>query len=145
VIADALTTPSWLVDAKAPQAAKPADGAAAKAGKELREIASNFESLFSRMLLASMRKTVQQSPLFHAGRGEEIFSELLDTHYADALGKKGKGLGIADLIVKKYAAHVKAQEDQKGRNLDTGLESAPSDSEGHGPAVAPAGSVKPHD
>lgn len=133
MIPETLITPSWLVEAKAPHsAAKAAD---AKAPEDLRKIASDFESVFSKMLLASMRKTVQQSPLFHAGRGEEIFSELLDNHYSDAVSRRGKGLGIADMIVKKYAAHVKAQQDQKGRNLDTG----------RGPAASPAGSVEKHD
>jgi len=139
VITDGTITPSWLADAKAPQAAKPApDAAAATAAKgeaDLRKLASDFESLFSKMLLASMRKTIQKSPLFHAGRSEEVFAELLDNNYAEAVSKRGKGLGIADMIVKKYAAHVKAQEDQKGRILDTGK----------GPAVAPAGGVQPHD
>lgn len=95
---------------------RPVDAAASS---ELRKIAGDFETVFSKMLLASMRKTVQKTPLFHAGRGEEIFSELLDNNYSAALSKKGKGLGIAEMIVKKYAAHVKAQEEQKGRTLDT--------------------------
>lgn len=123
-------TPSWLADAK--PAPKPAD---VQAEKDLRKIASEFETVFSKMLLASMRKTVEKGKLFHAGRGEEIFSEMLDNNYSAALSKKGKGLGIAEMIVKKYAAHVKAQEDQKGRNLDTGK----------GRGAAPAGSVEKHD
>ena len=145
MITDGLITPSWLADAKAPLAAKPADAAAVKGGAELHKIASDFEALFSKMLLASMRKTVQQSPLFHAGRGEEVFSELLDNNYAEAVSKRGKGLGIADMIVKKYAAHVKAQEDQKGRTLDRGGDSRAVGPSGNGPAVAPAAEVKRHD
>jgi len=138
MIGEMQIVPSWLADAKAlpgAQATKPADPAAAQAAKDLHKIASDFETVFSKMLLTSMRKTVDKSPLFHAGRGEEIFSDLLDNHYSEALSKKGKGLGIADMIVKKYAAHVKAQEDQKGRSLDTGK----------GRSVAPAGSVEKHD
>jgi Rod binding domain-containing protein len=140
VIDTSLITPSWLADAKSPQAAKAAEGTAVKGEAELRKIASDFESLFSQMLLSSMRKTVQKSPLFHAGRGEEVFSELLDNHYAEAVSKKGKGLGIADMIVKKYAAHVKAQEDQKGRKLDTGASPVKGAA-----AVTPAAEVKRHD
>ncbi|HLF93106.1 MAG TPA: rod-binding protein [Planctomycetota bacterium] len=98
---------------------RPAE-AQTQASSELRKIAGEFETVFSKMLLASMRKTVQKTPLFHAGRGEEIFSELLDDNYSAALSKKGKGLGIAEMIVKKYAAHVKAQEEQEGREGQKG-------------------------
>ena len=144
MITDTALTPSWLADAKSPLAAKPVpDAAAVKGEAELRKFASDFEAIFSKMLLSSMRKTVQQSPLFHAGRGEEVFSELLDNHYSEAVSKKGRGLGIADMIVKKYAAHVKAQEDQKGRNLDTGAK--PVDPASARPEVAPASEVKRHD
>ena len=65
---------------------RPAE-AGAQASSELRKIAGEFETVFSKMLLASMRKTVQKTPLFHAGRGEEIFSELLDNNYSAALSK----------------------------------------------------------
>ena len=145
MISDLPITPSWLVDSKAP--AGTAKAAPVQGETELRKLASDFESLFSKMLLSSMRKTVQQNPLFHAGRGEEVFSDLLDTHYAEALSKKDKGLGIADIIVRKYAAHVKAMEDQKGRKLDTGAASAVR---GAGPGASPgaveaAGEGHPHD
>lgn len=137
--------PSWLAETKAAPAARPAEAAVPQAERELRRIAGDFESVFSKMLLASMRKTVEKSPLFHAGRGEEIFSELLDHQYSEAVSKRGKGLGIADMIVKKYVAHVKAQEEQKGRNLDTGKEDSPVPPPGSDSSVAPAGKAARHD
>lgn len=85
----------------------------------LKKVASEFETVFAKMFLSSMRKTAPQTPLLHGGRGEEIFTELLDGHYAEALSHRGKGLGIADMIVRKYAAHVRATEDQFGVVVDT--------------------------
>lgn len=112
--------PIQAADAAAPSPIKTPDGASIKTEGELKKVASQFEAVFTKMLISSMRKTVDKGTLFHAGRGEEVFSDLLDTHYAEAMSKKGKGLGIAHMIVKKYAAHVKAQEEQKGRVVDTG-------------------------
>jgi Rod binding domain-containing protein len=138
VITDSVLTLPPLTGREAAQASPltaaplPSGGAAVKNEAGLRKIASDFESLFSQMLMSSMRKTVQKSPLFHGGRGEEIFSELLDTNYAKSISNRGKGLGIADMIVKKYASHVKAQAEQKGRTLDTGKN----------PVVFPAVEVK---
>jgi Rod binding domain-containing protein len=96
-----------------PIASTPKDMAA------LRKAAGEFETVFAKMFLSSMRKTAPQKSLFHGGRGEEIFTELLDTHYAEALSKRGKGLGIAEMIVRKYAAHVQADESEKGTVVDT--------------------------
>jgi Rod binding domain-containing protein len=88
-------------------------------GREgLRQAAQGFESLFTHMLLQSMRKTVHKSRLFHGGHGEETFQDLLDTRMAEASSKHGKGLGISEMIVKRYAKHVQAMEEQKGKALN---------------------------
>ena len=127
------TLPGASLPVTAPPAAPlPASGVAVKDEAELRKIANDFESLFSQMLMSSMRKTVQKSPLFHGGRGQEIFSELLDNNYAKAMSNRGRGLGISDMIVKKYAAHVRVQGDHQGQTLDIG----------RNPAAVPAGEVK---
>lgn len=144
MISDPIAMPFGPLEAKALPASAAGDAAPTKDSAELRKIASDFETLFSKMFLSSMRKTVQQSPLFHGGRGEAIFSELLDDHYAAAVSKRDKGLGIADMIVRKYASHVKAQEEQKGRMLDTGR-SVPSARGAETKAVAPTAGVDRHD
>ena len=90
--------------------------AAGKAG-QLREVAQGFESVFMEMLFKSMRSTVKEGKLFHGGRGEEIFRDMLD----QTLSKGGsrKGLGIADMIVGRYAARVgEAGEAGKGTRID---------------------------
>jgi Rod binding domain-containing protein len=84
----------------------------------LREAAQGFESLFTHMLMQSMRKTVHKGRLFHGGQGEETFQDLLDTRLSEASTKHGKGLGISEMIVKRYAKHVQAMEEQKGKALN---------------------------
>ncbi len=72
----------------------------------LREAAQGLESVFLRMLLKSMRQTVKKSGLFHGGRGEEMFTSVFDAHLADGISRRG--LGLADMIVRRYAKHVEA-------------------------------------
>lgn len=96
------------------QAAAPRGGREA----ELREMAQGLESVFVGMLMKSMRATVKKSELFSGGRGEEMFTDLMDQRLGDAVSKRGGGLGLADMIVKKYGKHIKAAEDSKGQNLD---------------------------
>ena len=73
------------------------------APEKLRETAQCFEAVFTQMLLRSMRATVAKSDLFHGGKGEEMFSGLLDQTLAQASALRGRGLGIAEMIVKQYA------------------------------------------
>lgn len=144
MISDPVAMPFILPGAKDLPAADAATGAPAKELGELKKIASEFETIFSKMFLSSMRKTAPPGPLFHGGRGEEIFSELLDNHYAEAVSKRDKGLGIADMIVRKYASHVKAQEEQKGRVLDTSR-TVPAALGAAATVVMPAAGVNRHD
>jgi Rod binding domain-containing protein len=132
--ADRIVSPPRLADVEAPASVKHAESIAMKAEQDLRRIAADFESVFSKMLLTSMRKTIPRSPLFHAGRGGEIFSELLDNRYSEVVSRKGGGLGFASMIVKKYAAHVEAQDRQNGGKLDMRRDSAAEfarETEGH--------------
>ena len=75
---------------------------------QLQEAAQSFESVFAQMLLSSMRSTVKQSGLFHGGRGEEVFRDLLDRQFAEGSAKRDGGLGIAKIIVERYRKHVGA-------------------------------------
>ena len=70
--------------------------------EELRQAAQAFESVFAQMLMKSMRSTVKESQLFHGGRGEEVFRDLLDQRMTEG----ASNLGIAKLIVERYAKNV---------------------------------------
>lgn len=64
----------------------------------LREAARQFESLFTRMLLKSMRETSFGDPL--TGQGEGFYRDMFDDQLAIELSK-GKGLGLADMLVEQ--------------------------------------------
>ena len=66
----------------------------------IRNVAKEFESLFTSMMLRSMRKTVGENPLIPQSFGEKVYTEMLDDEYAKMLGNE-VSLGLADLIVKE--------------------------------------------
>lgn len=70
--------------------------------EDLKKAAQAFESVFAQMLLKSMRSTVKESALFHGGRGEDVFRELLDQRYAEGTSS----LGVAKMIVERYGKNV---------------------------------------
>ena len=94
-------------------------GARPERSAQLREIAQGFESIFLNLLMKSMRNTVEANPMFSGGRGEEMFTQLMDTAVTDASVKRGGGgIGIADMIVEKYERAMMSAEDLKGQVID---------------------------
>lgn len=76
--------------------------AAAPRLEDLKRAAQAFESVFAQMLMKSMRATVKESELFHGGRGEDVFRELLDQRFSEG----ASGLGVAKLIVERYGKNI---------------------------------------
>jgi peptidoglycan hydrolase FlgJ len=73
-----------------------------KAPTALKEAARQFESLFTQMLLKSMReanKSFGEDSLFGSDQGE-MYQDMFDDQIAMQLSK-GKGLGLADMLVRQ--------------------------------------------
>lgn len=93
---------------------------------KLLNAAQEFESFFTYMLLKEMRKTVMETPLFHGGRAEEIFRDMLDEEVGKEMARTpGQGLGIADILYQQLsrpmiAKRLQAQSDSAG--TDYGME-----------------------
>ena len=83
-------------DAEALSSLKRADRS--QTPEALRETARQFESLFTRMLLKSMRATSFDDSL--AGQGEGFYRDMFDDQLSIELSK-GKGLGLADMLVEQ--------------------------------------------
>lgn len=111
------------VQAHEKAAAKPRGGKPPE--QEFREVARLFESMFTQMLFKSMRATVQKSGFMDGGRAEEMFTGMLDTNLSEAASKRGRGIGLADNLVKMYLPHylrqhARAMENSsKGRQFDS--------------------------
>lgn len=71
----------------------------------LESSASDFEAIFLKQMLTSMRRTVPKSregeqALFKESEGEKIFLDLLDGEYAKVMSRTGRGLGLKEFILK---------------------------------------------
>ncbi len=91
----------------------PAEKAARSPG--LREAARGFEALLIQALLKTMRATVPRSGVFGGGRGEEIFTGLLDSHFAGQAARQRGGLGLGAALLERYAP---PPGEPKGGHLD---------------------------
>jgi len=73
--------------------------AAAPAGDSSRaaQVARDFEALFTSMMFKSMRGSVYENSLVPKNMGEKVFTEMLDSQYAQLSAERGT-LGLAALI-----------------------------------------------
>ena len=67
--------------------------------KQIKELAGEFESIFTELVLKSMRSSVQKGGLIDGGNGEDIFKGMLDSEYSKAMASQ-RSSGIADSIEK---------------------------------------------
>src|SRR5580658_10357308 len=65
----------------------------------LRKVAQQFESMFTRMMLKSMRDAVGTDPIFGSDQ-EKMYQGMYDDQLALQLSK-GRGLGLADMLVRQ--------------------------------------------
>lgn len=71
-----------------------------KKDPKLYEACQDFEAIFIKIMLNSMKKTVQKSGLQDGGMAEDIFEDMLYDKYAESMSRTA-GLGIADMIYKQ--------------------------------------------
>jgi peptidoglycan hydrolase FlgJ len=76
-------------------------GAAENDPKVLREAAKQFESLFTKMMLESMRQASFGDPMFGSDQGD-MYQGMMDDQMAVQLSQ-GKGLGLADMLIRQLS------------------------------------------
>ena len=81
--------------------------------KQLKKISQDFESLFTGMMLKSMRATVAEDKVTGGGRAEETYRAMLDQEYAVAASKRGGPNSLAAMVekelLKRYAVPTRQQ------------------------------------
>ncbi len=68
---------------------------------KLKKACSDFEAIFIKQMLDSMRKTVTKSGLMDGGMAENIFEDMLYDKYAEKMSKTGN-FGIKDILYKQF-------------------------------------------
>jgi len=74
-------------------------GAAHSDPQALRQVARQFESLFARMMIKSMREAVGRDPIFGSDQAQ-TYQGMYDDQLSLEL-TKGKGLGLADMLMRQ--------------------------------------------
>jgi len=69
---------------------------------KLKETCSDFQAIFVKQMLDSMRKTVNKSGLLEGGQAEEIFEDMLYDEYAQSISKNGD-IGLDDMLYKQLS------------------------------------------
>jgi Rod binding domain-containing protein len=83
--------------------AKLADSAAIDRKSPLYDQCQEFESIFVKMMLKEMRKTVDKSDsLISGGFAEDIYRDMLDDEYAKSMSKTAR-FGLADLLYRQLS------------------------------------------
>ena len=86
----------------------------------LRQVARQYESLFVRMMIKSMRDAVGKDPIFGSDEGQ-TYQEMYDDQLSMEM-TKGHGLGLADMLVRQ----LQRLTGGNGSNIDRKGQSAPS-------------------
>jgi Rod binding domain-containing protein len=69
---------------------------------KLYSVCVEFESLFIKQMLNSMRKTVEKGEMLHGGYAEEIFEDMLYDEYS-VLMAKSSGFGVAEMAYRQLS------------------------------------------
>jgi peptidoglycan hydrolase FlgJ len=102
-------------------------GAKSYNAQAIREAAKQFESLFTRMMLKSMREASFGDPLFGSDQ-DNFYRDMGDDQLAGELSK-GRGLGLADMLIQQL---TRAGLLPKGSDASGGATATPP-----APATAP--------
>ena len=76
-------------------------GAEANDPATLRAVAKQFESLFTKMMLESMRSASMGDPMFGSDQGD-MYQDMADDQLAVQLSQ-GRGLGLADMLIRQLS------------------------------------------
>ena len=95
----------------------------------VRQVAQQFESLFARMMIKSMRDAIGKDPIFGSDQAE-TYQGMYDDQLSLEL-TKGKGLGLADMLVRQLQqAGASAKATANGAPPVSGASAAGSPSGG---------------
>jgi flagellar protein FlgJ len=112
--------PSFYADPASLTALK--RGAASQTPEAIRETAKQFESLFTTMMLKSMRDATPHDSLFGSDQ-QDFYQDMFDQQMAVQLSK-GKGLGLADVLVRQLMQSAGVVEGVAGAAATSGTPGA---------------------
>ncbi len=88
--------------------------AAGQADSKLQAACQDMESLFLSYLLKEMRATVNKSGFISGGKGEEIFTSLLDVELSKKMSSAG-GIGLAPILLQQLGGQTVKKDSPDGQ------------------------------
>jgi peptidoglycan hydrolase FlgJ len=84
----------------------------------MREVARQFESIFTKMMLDSMRSASFGDPMFGSEQGD-MYQDMMDDQLAVEMAQ-GRGLGLADMLIKQlsHSGGVQSPGESAGAPVD---------------------------
>jgi len=74
--------------------------------KKLKKVCADFEALLTYNLLKTMRRTIPAGSAIPRSASRDTYDMMLDQHIADAVARKGQGIGLQkavyDMLAKKH-------------------------------------------
>jgi peptidoglycan hydrolase FlgJ len=97
------------------------NGLSAKDTLSLRKAAADFESMFVKQMLTSMRKAIpkEKGALIKESEGEKIFKDMLDSEYAKTASRSGNGLGLGAAMFKQLVSRYGQSQGVGTKNVPT--------------------------
>ena len=88
----------------------------------LQKAAAEFEAIFLKQMLTSMRRTIPKSQegvgaLFKESQGEKIFRDLLDDEYAKLMSQRKNSSGLKESILKQVLKQTSSTS-ASGKSVD---------------------------
>ncbi len=78
-----------------------------EADKKIRKVCADFESIFTYNLMKSMRKTVAGGGFLPKSNARDNWEMMMDQHVAEAVSKKGQGLGLQTVLYEQMKKRLK--------------------------------------
>lgn len=101
--------------------------------KKMRETASQFEEMITRLLLKEMRKTIPKDGFIEESHATEMYTDMMDDHLAKQLSENSS-MGIGDMVYNELKAKndrianpdaTKSSQDFKSLSPNSGFPTEP--------------------
>jgi flagellar protein FlgJ len=82
---------------------------------KLKKACNDFEAIFVKQMLTSMRESIPKGGLFESGFENEMFQSMQDDELAKSIAN-GKGMGIADALYNQISGRINQSPHQEPAN-----------------------------
>jgi peptidoglycan hydrolase FlgJ len=100
---DSVKSAQQINSLKTGEAAQASGRYSEKEQTEMKSACDDFEAIFIKMMLDSMKKTIHESGLIKKNQGEEYFDDMLYTEYAESMSQNDS-FGISDAMYRQMTA-----------------------------------------